>query len=941
MPAVVVLFNARRYCLALYWRSYNRLFCTGLAMMANGRARYRLRFYVLLSLALLFFTVHSHAAAVNDLRHWEPDQQPYQVLPGHWQLQWLEPQREADLIQLPFTWSEGTNKPWGQVGFGHIELRTVLLLPEHSRPLALYFDDLKSAARVWVDDVLVLERGRPGNAEHEVARLQSAIVPLPMGHARVELRVELSNHFHHEGGIDMAVRAGTLDNVRLDVSRQQALYLVSVGATLMMALFMVLLDRSAARSLGGVPFAAILVLAGMRAASSGELLDYYLELPALWIYRIEYLSGHLFAPAYGLLLLRLFPSELSLRVLRVMIGVGVLGAALTLFMPASFFTLLRDPCALWLLLCELYFLGCLCLATYRKRAGSAVVLLGMVALDVTIVNDLMMYSLNVPTLNLIPVGVLLFLLSHGLVVGSRVTAALRRSDELREDLQRLNASLEARVDERTQALAVARDQALHEARQSLERQAMLSHELRTPLVAIQGHLQLLARDDLQAEQQRRLDTVQVAAQSLTDVLDGLMLLSRAEKLEPPPREVFSPVQLIEDCAAIFRPQAEARGLSLLTRCDPQLPAYVLGNPQPLRQVLYNLLGNALKFTEEGYVEITLTRRGAGLALRVKDSGAGIRTELQPHIFEAFVRDAQRAEPGIGLGLYITARLVDLMGAVIALDSAPGRGTCIDIALPFPDAQAPGLAQEDSALLQGLRVLLVEDVEINRLVTAELLERWGCLVHTVSTGRDAVQACAANTFDLVLMDMRLPDIDGLTASRLIRQQHPQSAAKLVALTANANDLDPAQWRQAGLSAVLAKPLRRDDLLRVLEDWDALPASPSGEYDDISEARLEVLRGWLGPALFDRLLPTLVDSLQQTYDALARLPQGPQARDQLRVLCHRLRGSTLNFGLDNLARIADATHETDQIEGLLHAIERHLQLLRARVLQEQQPPGGHRE
>src|SRR3989338_5768972 len=174
MPAVVVLFNARRYCLALHWRSYNRLFGTGLAMMANGRAWYRLRFYVLLALVLLFFTAHSQAAAVNDLRDWEPDQQPYQVLAGQWQLQWLEPQRAAGLIQLPFTWSEGTAKPWGQVGFGNIE--------------------------------------------HEVARLQSAIVPLPMGHVRVALRVELSNHFHHEGGIDMVVRAGTLDNVRLDVS---------------------------------------------------------------------------------------------------------------------------------------------------------------------------------------------------------------------------------------------------------------------------------------------------------------------------------------------------------------------------------------------------------------------------------------------------------------------------------------------------------------------------------------------------------------------------------------------------------------------------------------------------------------------------------------------------------------------------------------------------
>ena len=248
----------------------------------------------------------AQAAAPIDLRDWNPELQPMHALEGDWRLTWIEPERAEQQVRIP---SPGARAPRGsgEVGFGRVELRSQLMLPAHTRQLALYFDDFKSAARVWVDGALVLERGRPGDAQDEVPRLQSAIVPLPLGHTQVDIRIELSNHFHHEGGIDMAVRAGTLQTLQMDASRQRALYLLTVGAAFMMALFMGLLDRSARAR--WAPLAAMLVLAGMRAASSGELLDHYLQWPALWIYRIEYLSGHLFAPAYGFLLLRLFPGS--------------------------------------------------------------------------------------------------------------------------------------------------------------------------------------------------------------------------------------------------------------------------------------------------------------------------------------------------------------------------------------------------------------------------------------------------------------------------------------------------------------------------------------------------------------------------------------------------------------------------------------------------------
>lgn len=886
---------------------------------------------VLFLLLLVAFGVQA-TPAQQDIRGWDSTQGSVN-LTGEWQLTWLSPQRPTRSVVLPFTWNDTATQPWGSVGFGHIALETELLLPDIGIPLALYFDDFKSAARIWVNDHLVVQRGVPGDAQTERARLQSAIVPLPIGAERARIRIELSNHFHHEGGIDMPVRLGEMQALQLASQQHSGLYLLLCGAALMMALFMGLLDRSSARAFGGAPFAAMLLLAGLRAASSGELLDQYFGWPALWNYRVEYLSGHLFAPAYGYLLLRLFPQETWRPLVRLMLGVGVLGAVLTLLMPPSFFTLLRDPCALWLVLSELYFLGCTVLAIKRRRPGAWIILLGMLAMDAAVINDLAMYSLGVQTLNLIPLGVLLLLLTHGLVVGNRVVSALARNIELREDLQRLNTTLEGRVEERTQALAVARDQALHEAEQSLQRQAMLSHELRTPLVAIQGHLQLLDPLTLPRDVQQRIRTVQAAAMSLTEVLDGLMLLSKAETVRVPSMSPFAPRALVEECAAVFRPQAEAKGLRLEVSCSEAVPAFVEGAAPSLRQILFNLLGNAIKFTESGSVFLSLTLQARGLLLTVRDTGCGVAPELQSEIFKAFVRDARAGRPGIGLGLYIVARLAELLDGWVQCTSQTDVGTSVELWLPWGATEEPEeIFEDDCQALHGLRVLLVEDVEVNREVTSELLRRWGCQVSAVASGCGAVDACLGQLFDVVLMDVHLPDIDGLEACRRILKTSAGHKPQILALTANAADLDPALCRSAGLLGILAKPLRREELVALLTDSAAASASKAESVVDQDEAQLSLqrlaqLREWLGGEVFDRLLPRLHASLLEVRSGLLECAADGSTEARRRHLCHRLQGSAVNFGFSRLAACAASAAESGHLPGLLDELERHLSLLDA--------------
>lgn len=1129
---------------------------------------------LLLWLVLLCPLAGLAAPAVNDLRDWQPSAQGVRTLDGLWQLRWREPLRAERQVRLPFTWHNGERRLWGGVGFGQIELSTQLLLPPGDAELALRIDDIKSAARIWVDDELVAQRGVPGDARHEEARLEPLLVPLPNDRETVALRIEISNHFHREGGVDMPIQIGLYASLHHDQARHQALYQFTMGGAVLMALFMGLLSRGHTRELGGAEFSMMLVLAALRAASTSDVLDLLLGWPALWVYRVEYLSGLLYPAVYGMLLYRLFPLDLDRRWVRLLQGVSLTCAVLILITPAAFFTNMRNPCAAWIVFWSLYFLIITCIAVRRRRQGAQAILGGMLLLTLTVFNDLLLHTEGILTLNLIPLGVLAFLLSHGLVLGQRVLAALGHNIQLSERLQGLNASLELRVEQRTeglrksrdlldstlaqvqtavlsldaegrisalnerfqtlfglreqpascaelvaqllqsgmamsvdechalvplpearlreredlhlgngliievhrrslteggwvstyadvtalrlaaqdpqggtagqwsldlgsrrlqgsegywallgyphgnvpgelwlahqrvrswpswvhpldrpllrdawraalrgagelqvklrvahaggqwmwvslrgrcildrrrrpqrwvgvlenidrqersqQALEEARDKALRDARHTAELLAELSHELRTPLVAIHGHLTLLFDDATSPQVRLRLGTVLAAASGLTELLDGLLALARAEAVQLPQRSRFDVGGLLGECVAILQPLARDKGLALEMYVDPRLPGTVDGMPSGLRQVIYNLIGNAIKFTERGGVRVRLEALpgDGGLLLSVIDSGPGIPNAQFGTVFEPFTRlDRHEGVPGIGLGLYIVQRLVELMGGVISLDSHEGVGTQVRVQLPWPLLREPLPQSLPDTALAGLYTLLVEDVDINRAVTCELLERWGCRVDAVADGGSAVEQCRRCEYDLVLMDMRLPDIDGLTAARLIREQTRGIGPLIVALSANARELDIRECRAAGLDGILAKPLQRGSLQALLSGQDGFASlAEEGSAGDISGLRLAQLRDWLGEGVFDRLLPTLLESLREVRAGLHGLDeQQPDLRARLESLRHRLRGSAMNFGLQALASAAERTDGPARVPMLLACLDEHLALL----------------
>jgi PAS domain S-box-containing protein len=360
--------------------------------------------------------------------------------------------------------------------------------------------------------------------------------------------------------------------------------------------------------------------------------------------------------------------------------------------------------------------------------------------------------------------------------------------------------------------------------------AQMSHEIRTPLNALLGFSELLAQTALEPAQQDYLRLQQEAGQTLLAIINDILDLARLEagKVEIRP-EPTSPGELIRGCVELFAPSASAKGLVLAVRLDPALPGWALLDRVRVRQVLGNLVANALKFTAQGEVAVTAQVRASeagppSLEVTVRDTGIGIPAEKLGGLFQPFTQADSTTYArfgGTGLGLAICKTLVGLMGGAIGVASTAGRGSRFWFQLPLAEARAPAAAPALPApaaeAARRARVLLVDDTRLNRLLGSAILEQAGHAVVAVADGAEAVAAVRAGGFDFVVMDVQMPVLDGLEATRRIRRL-PGAVGRVPILGCTANVL-PEQRQaclEAGMDGVVVKPLRRDALLDAIQE-----------------------------------------------------------------------------------------------------------------------------
>jgi len=756
------------------------------------------------------FNTATFPAAENgiiDLRNQSfSDQIP---LNGQWMFYWhqlVNPNDPANnktgiRVNFPFKWNGFVLNGKELPAFGYATYKLTVLLPKTGPSLRIGMPDVYCSYKLFINGQQVASNGTISTtAKDFIPHWQYQSVDLPKDADTLRLTLQIANFVHSKSGISKQIFIGTRDAIKLSRIRAEAIDLLLTGCLFMGGLFFLGLYLLGNKDKAILLFSLYSIVYSYRIMGTDNYVLHTI-LPDLNWYitvRLEYMSLFLGIGLFGLYTRYLYPKDVNKSILNILSMVCFGFSAVSVCLTPVYFTQLINPFLVVMLFCLFYVPYVYVRAYRKKRPGAIYALTSTVALMSVFAISLFHYWGIIPPLQLVSfIGYISFFFLQSLVLSHRVSFVLKQAREQAE-----------------QGL-IAKGEFL----------STMSHEIRTPLNSVIGISHLLLKNDPREDQAEQLDVMLFSANNLLAIVNDILDYNKIEA----GKITFEHIEM--DVASIannivkgLKIAAEDKGIELKLNLSEDLKTKVLGDPTRLTQVITNLVHNAIKFTQTGYVEVGITvteqtQKTTTLNIRVKDTGIGISKEKQKIIFERFTQadsSTSRGFGGTGLGLTICKRILELQDTSLNVISEKGLGSTFYFIQTFEKSstiiqqQRKKNSEENYKPLTGVHILLVEDNPLNVMVVQKFLQRWDATIDVAVNGLDALEKLDTNKHKLVLMDLHMPEMDGYESAKRMRANGV--TIPIIALTANLPKEIEGKVKQNGMDDIVVKPFLPDELYR---------------------------------------------------------------------------------------------------------------------------------
>ena len=743
---------------------------------------------------------------ILDLREWQFGKYGPVKLEGEWEFYWYELVNPADVNRyknkknyryFPKLWQNDTIRGEKILPQGHASHRLRVILNSVTPELSVSIPHFYSAYILFINGEYIASNGQAGISQQgSNPHWQFHTKNFRVTSDTLDIVLQISNFRHSKGGASEHIRLGEKSQMQSIKSRNEAYDLIMASSLFFIGLFFMILFSFGRHEKHILFFALFCLFYSYRAVGSGTYTFHtlYPQIPWLVTLRLEYLSMFLSALCFAFYSYFLYREDTSRIFLVLCIGICGSFILITLFFSSRIFTTLVTPFAIYILLSFLYLFYTYIKAVLNKREGSRISLISTAILFFIIGHVILVYfGILEESKTIYFLGYQQFFFFQSIILFYRYSRKLELAKERAEDA------------------AKARSDFL----------SMISHEIRTPLNAVIGLTNYLISDNPKKSHQDDLKTLRFSAENLHVLINDVLDYSKLDsgKIEFEERDV-NIVEMSQNIVKGLETKAREKNISLLFVHDQDIPSMVRCDGLRLSQILTNLLGNAIKFTREGGVTLNLTKimgtkKRVSIKFLVEDTGIGIPKEKLAKIFESFSQASSsttREYGGTGLGLSITKKILDLQNTKIHVFSREGIGSRFYFTQTFPvseyQEQKPEKVFEDLHELRNRDILLVEDNAVNVMVAKKFLSKWDMQVDIAENGREALEKALTTRYDLILMDLQMPVMDGYTASEQLRENGIK--VPIIALTASVMLDVGDKVYSCGMNDFITKPFNPKEL-----------------------------------------------------------------------------------------------------------------------------------